>query len=68
MPFLFKLSRRVARVRTPVVLLATAALVGACDSTDRGLSDPTLTRPSFLKDRMERLTAWFGQYLLSSPR
>lgn len=27
----------------------------------------TLTRPSFLKDRMERLTAWFGQYLLSSP-
>ena len=47
MPFLFKLSRRVARVRTPVVLLATAALVGACDSTDRGLSDPTLTRPSF---------------------
>ncbi len=28
----------------------------------------TLTRPSFLKDRLERVTAWFTQYLLSSPR
>jgi dipeptidyl aminopeptidase/acylaminoacyl peptidase len=26
----------------------------------------TLTRPSFLKDRAERMTAWFSQYLLSS--
>lgn len=25
-----------------------------------------LTRPSFLKDRAERMTAWFSQYLLSS--
>jgi dipeptidyl aminopeptidase/acylaminoacyl peptidase len=26
----------------------------------------TLTRPSFLKDRAERMTAWFSRYLLSS--
>ena len=26
----------------------------------------TLTRPSFLKDRAERMAAWFSQYLLSS--
>jgi dipeptidyl aminopeptidase/acylaminoacyl peptidase len=28
----------------------------------------TLTRPSFLKDRAERMGAWFAQYLLSSAR
>jgi dipeptidyl aminopeptidase/acylaminoacyl peptidase len=28
----------------------------------------TLTRPSFLKDRMQRATAWFTRYLLSSSR
>ena len=28
----------------------------------------SLTRPSFLKDRAERMAAWFGQYLLSSTR
>lgn len=28
----------------------------------------TLTRPSFIKDRVERLTGWFSQYLLSSSR
>jgi dipeptidyl aminopeptidase/acylaminoacyl peptidase len=27
----------------------------------------TLTRPSFLKDRAERIAAWYGRYLLSSP-
>src|SRR5205807_5501034 len=47
MPYLFKLSRRVARLRAPAVLLATAAILGACESTDRALSGPTLTRPSF---------------------
>ena len=47
MNFLFKLAQRVARLRTPTVLLTTAALVGACDSTDRALGGPTLTRPSF---------------------
>ncbi len=26
----------------------------------------TLTRPSFLKDRADRMAAWFGRYLLSS--
>jgi dipeptidyl aminopeptidase/acylaminoacyl peptidase len=28
----------------------------------------TLTRPSFLKDRAERMGAWFAQYLLSSAQ
>jgi dipeptidyl aminopeptidase/acylaminoacyl peptidase len=28
----------------------------------------TLTRPSFLKDRLERMTAWYMQYLISSAR
>jgi dipeptidyl aminopeptidase/acylaminoacyl peptidase len=28
----------------------------------------TLTRPSFLKDRSERMAAWFTRYLLSSAR
>jgi dipeptidyl aminopeptidase/acylaminoacyl peptidase len=27
----------------------------------------TLTRPSFLKDRAERMAAWYSKYLLSSP-
>jgi len=47
MTFLFKLAQRVARLRTPTVLLTTAALVGACESTDRALSGPILTHPSF---------------------
>src|SRR5438105_12532851 len=47
MPYLFKLSRRVARLRAPSVLLATAAILGACESTDRALSGPILTHPSF---------------------
>jgi len=28
----------------------------------------TLTRPSFLKDRAERMSAWFSQYLISSTQ
>lgn len=28
----------------------------------------TLTRPSFLKDRAERMAAWYTQYLISSAR
>jgi len=47
MPFLFKLARRVARLRAPSVLLATAAIVGACESTDPALSGPNPTHPSF---------------------
>src|SRR5438046_5927015 len=47
MPYLFKLSRRIARLRAPSVLLATAAILGACESTDPALSGPGLTHPSF---------------------
>src|SRR6266705_6133899 len=47
MPYLFKLSRRVARLRTHSLLLATAAILGACESTDPALSGPSLTHPSF---------------------
>src|SRR2546429_7940174 len=47
MPYLFKLSRRIARLRAPSVLLATAAILGACESTDPALSGPALTHPSF---------------------
>src|SRR5256884_5769399 len=47
MPYLFKLSRRVARFRTHSLLLAAAAILGACESSDRALSGPGLTRPSF---------------------
>src|SRR5205814_5751534 len=46
-PYLFKLSRRVARLWAPSALLATAAILGACESTDPALSGPALTRPSF---------------------
>jgi len=47
MPYLFKLSRRIARLRVPSVLLATAAILGACESTDPALSGPGFTHPSF---------------------
>src|SRR5213082_2185855 len=47
MPYLFKLSRRIARLRLPSVLLATAAILGACESTDPALSGPGFTHPSF---------------------
>jgi len=47
MPFLFKLSRRMARLPARSVLLATAAILGACESTDPASSGPHLTRPSF---------------------
>ena len=47
MPYLFKLSRRVARFRTHSLLLAAAAILGACESSDPALSGPGLTRPSF---------------------
>src|SRR2546429_4085699 len=47
MPYLFKLSRRIARSSAPSVLLATAAILGACESTDPALSGPALTHPSF---------------------
>src|SRR5438094_2819866 len=46
MPYLFKLSRRIARLRAPSVLLATAAILGACESTDPALSGPGLPQPS----------------------
>src|SRR5439155_737007 len=47
MPYLFKLSRRVARLRTHSLVLAAAAILGACESSDPALSGPGLTRPSF---------------------
>src|SRR5256886_17709133 len=47
MIFLFKLSQRVARLRTPTALLATALILAACDSPDGALSGPAVTRPSF---------------------
>ena len=47
MHYLFKLSRRIARLRAPSVLLATAAILGACESTDPALSGPGFTHPSF---------------------
>src|SRR5438270_4606672 len=46
MPFLFKLSHRVARMRTRALLLAAAATLGACEASDPSLSAPT--HPSFL--------------------
>ena len=47
MPYLFKLSRRVARLRTHSLVLAAAAILGACESTDPALSGPGFTHPSF---------------------
>jgi hypothetical protein len=47
MPFLFKLSQRIARSRTRTVLLAITAILGACESIDPALSEPSLTHPSF---------------------
>src|SRR5207253_481560 len=47
MPFLFKLAKRMARLRARAVLLATAIVLAACDSPDQALSGPTPTRPSF---------------------
>ena len=47
MPFLFKLSQRIARTRTPVILLAAAALAGACESTDPALTGARSPHPSF---------------------
>src|SRR3989440_5230667 len=46
MPFLFKLSSRVARLRSSALLLAVAATLGACDADGPSLSAPT--HPSFL--------------------
>ena len=45
MPYLFKLSQRVARLRARAVLVATAAVLGACEATGPSLSAPT--HPSF---------------------
>jgi len=45
MPYLFKLSQRVARLRAGAVLVAAAAVLGACEATDPSLSAPT--HPSF---------------------
>ena len=47
MPFLFKLAKRMARLRARAVLLTTAIILAACDSTDQALSGPTPTHPSF---------------------
>ncbi|PYP51724.1 MAG: hypothetical protein DMD45_07105 [Gemmatimonadetes bacterium] len=47
MPFLFKLAKRMARLRARAVLLATAIVLAACDSPDQALSGPTPTHPSF---------------------
>ena len=46
MPYLFKLSRRVARLRTRILLVGTAALLGACETSDPALTAPA--RPSFV--------------------
>src|SRR5437868_6224643 len=47
MPFLFKLAKRMARLRARAVLLATAIVLAACDSPDQALNGPTPTHPSF---------------------
>ena len=45
MPYLFKLSQRVARSRGQIVLVAAAVVVAACEASDPSLSAPT--HPSF---------------------
>jgi uncharacterized protein YjdB len=47
MPYLFKLSRRVARLRARTLLVGLAAALGACESPDPALSGPSLPHPSF---------------------
>jgi hypothetical protein len=64
------LVRGVFRARDAVPLFP---IDGQLDNTAASANCPlnlyqyhTLTRPSFLKDRLERMTAWSTQYLLSS--
>jgi len=45
MPYLFKLSRRVARLRTHSLVLAAAAILGACESSHRHRPAGRCNRP-----------------------
>src|SRR5438128_1005854 len=45
MPYLFKLSQRVARLRTRVLLVGIATMLGACETTDPSMTAPA--HPSF---------------------
>src|ERR1051326_5655028 len=45
MPYLFKLSRRVARFRARALLVGAAAVLGACETSDLSLNAPV--HPSF---------------------